>query len=189
MCTLSLVQLFDCSLPGFPVLHFLQAPLSMGFSRQENWSELPCPPPGDLLDRGIEPRSPVLAGGFFTTEPPGNLKPKSQTLPRNVLLTSSRKRWWSSLGGRARPREELRPGSPITRRHSWASARLGAHPSPAPQHPPRPPACACDYNLQDLSSKLGSLRGVQAPLLTWASPFSSSAFFTSSRPTEMEFIP
>ena len=138
VCTLSLVQLFDCSLPGFSVLHFLQALLSMGFSRQENWSELPCLPPGDLFDRGIEPRSPVspaLAGGFFTTEPPGNLKPKSQTLPRNVLLTSSRKRWWSSLGGRARPREELRPGSPITRRHSWASARLGAHPSPAPQHP------------------------------------------------------
>ena len=45
-----------------------QAPLSMGFSRQENWSALPCPPPGDLPDPGIELRSlrsPVLAGGFF----------------------------------------------------------------------------------------------------------------------------
>ena len=31
----------------------------------------PCPPPGDLPDPGIEPLSPVLAGGFFTTEPPG----------------------------------------------------------------------------------------------------------------------
>ena len=43
-------------------------PLSMGFSRQEYWSGLPCPPPGDLSDPGIEPvtlTSP--AGGFFTT--------------------------------------------------------------------------------------------------------------------------
>ena len=48
----------------------LQAPLSMGFSRQEFWSGLPCPPPGDLPNPGIEPASlmsPALAGGFFTT--------------------------------------------------------------------------------------------------------------------------
>ena len=44
-----------------------QAPLSMGFSRQEYWSELPCPPSGDLPDPGMEPASPTLAGGFFTT--------------------------------------------------------------------------------------------------------------------------
>ena len=37
-----------------------QAPLSMGFSRQEYWSGLPCPPPWDLLDPGIEPESPAL---------------------------------------------------------------------------------------------------------------------------------
>jgi len=43
----------------------------VGFSRQEYWSGLPCPPPGVLPDPGIEPLSPVLAGGFFTTEPPG----------------------------------------------------------------------------------------------------------------------
>ena len=46
------------------------APLFVGFSRQEYWSGLPCPPPGDLPNPGIEPmslRSPVLAGGFFTT--------------------------------------------------------------------------------------------------------------------------
>ena len=35
---------------------------SMGFPRQEHWSGLPCPPPGDLPDSGIEPRSPALAG-------------------------------------------------------------------------------------------------------------------------------
>ena len=37
-----------------------QAPLSMGFSRQEHWSGLPCPPPGDLPNPGIKPRSPTL---------------------------------------------------------------------------------------------------------------------------------
>ena len=51
-----------------------QAPVSMGFSRQEYWSELPFPPPRDLPDPGIKPASlafPALAGRFFTTEPPG----------------------------------------------------------------------------------------------------------------------
>ena len=47
-----------------------QAPLSMGFSRQEYWGSLPFPPPGDLPNPEIKPTSPVspaLAGGFFTT--------------------------------------------------------------------------------------------------------------------------
>ena len=47
-----------------------QAPLPMGFSRQEYWSGLPFPPPGDLPHPGIESASlssPALAGGFFTT--------------------------------------------------------------------------------------------------------------------------
>ena len=51
-----------------------QAPLPMGFSRQESWSELPCPPPGDLPHPGMEPESlvsPALAGRFFTAETPG----------------------------------------------------------------------------------------------------------------------
>ena len=46
------------------------APLSMGFSRQEYWSGLPCPPPGDLPHPGIKTTSlmsPALAGGFFST--------------------------------------------------------------------------------------------------------------------------
>ena len=48
-----------------------QAPLSMGFPRQEYWSGFPFSSPGDLPDPGIKPASPALAGGFFTTEPPG----------------------------------------------------------------------------------------------------------------------
>ena len=54
-----------------------QATLSVGFSRQEYWSGLPCSPPGDLPNSRIKPPppgAPALAGGFFTTEPPG--KPK-----------------------------------------------------------------------------------------------------------------
>ena len=46
-----------------------QAPLSMGFSRQEYWSGLPFPSPGDLPDPGIEPRSPALQADALTSEP------------------------------------------------------------------------------------------------------------------------
>ena len=51
-----------------------QAPLSMRFSRQEYWSGLPCPSPGDLPDPGIEPASlmsPALAAGSLPLAPPG----------------------------------------------------------------------------------------------------------------------
>ena len=47
------------------------APLSMGFCRQEHCSGLPFPPPGELPNPGMEPLSPALEGGIFTTEPPG----------------------------------------------------------------------------------------------------------------------
>ena len=48
-----------------------QAPLSMGFSRQEHWSELPFPSPGDLSNPEIKLMPAALASGFLTTEPPG----------------------------------------------------------------------------------------------------------------------
>ena len=56
----------DGSLPGSSVL---------GFPRQEYWSGLPFPSPGDLPNPAVEPASPALAGGFFTTVPPGKLSP------------------------------------------------------------------------------------------------------------------
>ena len=59
-----------------------QVPLSMGFSRQEYWSQLPFLSPGYLPNPGIEPMSPALAGGFFTTEPPG--KPSLQGSPLQI---------------------------------------------------------------------------------------------------------
>ena len=68
---LSCVTLF---VTQFTVSH--QAPLSVEFPRQEYWSEVPFPSAGDLPHPGIKPASyvsPALAGGFFTTVPPGKL--------------------------------------------------------------------------------------------------------------------
>ena len=64
-CVLGDVQLFVT-----PRTVARQASVSMGFSRQEYWSGLPCPPPGDLPDPGLEPvspSSPAMAGRLFTT--------------------------------------------------------------------------------------------------------------------------
>ena len=60
---LSLVQLFV-----IPWTAAYQAPLSMEFSRQEYWSGLPFPSPGDLPDPGIKPRSPVLQADALPSE-------------------------------------------------------------------------------------------------------------------------
>ena len=64
--SLSRVQLFATV---WTVGH--QAPLSMGFSRQEYWSALPFPSPEDLPDPGIEPRSPALQADALPSEPIG----------------------------------------------------------------------------------------------------------------------
>ena len=71
--SLSRVRLFATP---WTVAH--QAPLSMGFSRQEYWSGLPFPSPGDLPDPGIKPRSPALQADALTSEPPG--KPSSSDI-------------------------------------------------------------------------------------------------------------
>ena len=54
-----------CPTLAIPQTAARRAPLSMGFSRQDYWSGLPCPPPGDLPDLGIELGSPALTGGLF----------------------------------------------------------------------------------------------------------------------------
>ena len=69
-CSTCVLSHSECPTLCDPVTAARQPPLSMGFSKQEYWSGLPCPPPGDLPDPGIEPTSllsPALAGGFFTT--------------------------------------------------------------------------------------------------------------------------
>ena len=57
LCCMCAKSVVSDSVTPWAVAH--QAPLSMGFSRQEIWSGLPCPPPGDLPDPGIEPTSPA----------------------------------------------------------------------------------------------------------------------------------
>ena len=67
--SLSCVRLFTT-----PWIVAHQSPPSMGFSRQEYWSGLPFPSPGDLPNPGIKPRSPALEADTLTSEPPGKLK-------------------------------------------------------------------------------------------------------------------
>ena len=64
-----------------------QAFLSVGFSRQEYWSGLPFPPPGDLPDPGMEPVSPALEGGFFTAESPGKPQREHSISSGHNILT------------------------------------------------------------------------------------------------------
>ena len=66
MKSLSRVRFFE-----IPWTVAYQAPPSMGFSRQEYWSGVPFPSPGDLADPGIEPRSPALQADALPSEPPG----------------------------------------------------------------------------------------------------------------------
>ena len=66
-----------------------QAPLSMGFSGQDYWSGLLCPPPGDLPNPGTGPESlvsPELAGGFFTTSAAWKacVYPEKTTIPKDI---------------------------------------------------------------------------------------------------------
>ena len=82
--SLSRVRLFATP---WTVAH--QAPPSMGFSRQEYWSGLPFPSPGDLPSPGIEPRSPALQADALTSEPPGKLwwrtKGRTREEPRDMI--------------------------------------------------------------------------------------------------------
>ena len=63
----------SCPTLAIPWITACQAPLSMGFSRQEYWSGLSCPSPGDLSYPGIEPRSPALQADSLLTELQGKI--------------------------------------------------------------------------------------------------------------------
>ena len=65
------VKVFVIQLNPWTVAH--QVPLSLKFFRQESWSGLPFPSPGDLSDPGIEPGSPILQAEFILSEQPGNI--------------------------------------------------------------------------------------------------------------------
>ena len=80
-----LCKLMDC------VSH--QAPLFTEFSRQESWSGLPFPSPGDLPDAGIEPGSPALPADSLPSEPPGKAishKQKNSTVAKSSTLQNSK---------------------------------------------------------------------------------------------------
>ena len=104
----------DCSSP---------APLCMEFSRQEYWIELPFPSPGDLPDPTIEPTSPVLAGRFFTIEPPG----KSRDLTICYIIATVTTSFYS-LGNRVWSFKEvknlLNSGARI-QSTKWANISIG----------------------------------------------------------------
>ena len=85
LCGLSCSVLSNSFVTPWTVAH--QAPLSMGFSRQEYWSGLPCPPPANLPNPGIEPRSPTLQMDSLLSEPPG--KPKNTGVGSLSLLQRS----------------------------------------------------------------------------------------------------
>ena len=121
-----------------------QAPLSMGFSRQEHWSGLPLPSPGDLPDRGTEPTrltSPALAGRFFAASATREALPLQRSLTQlqahwpphrfwNMPRTSS----WPEYVPGTPPREltaHLSPPSVLYAKVSF-SGRLGSACTPCP---------------------------------------------------------
>ena len=67
-----------------------QAPLSMGFSRQEYWSAQPFPSPGDLPNPGTEPGSPALQADSLPSEPPGKPRRTSEVRAKNHGSTKDR---------------------------------------------------------------------------------------------------
>ena len=130
-----------------------QAPQSMEFSRQEYWSGLPFPSPGDLPNPGIEPGSPALQADALPSEPPG--KPQAlgiwkeggeraarraprATAPMSTSTASlpaaargPRRCWPVTLGGPALRWSTAAPGGPHRRQTTTpTSPRNGADPSP-----------------------------------------------------------
>ena len=124
-----------------------QAPLSMGFLRQEYWSGLPFPPPRDLPDPGSAPVSPVslaLAGGFLTTEPFG--KPllffmHNNTYFNNIITIvidkGNEKSFNATIGGKdpepsVNAGRRVGPGAPLSSVSSLISWDGGSLGSPLP---------------------------------------------------------
>ena len=151
-----------------------QAPLSMGFSRQEHCSGSPCPPPGDLPDPGIEPGPPALQAGSSQSEPPGApgrgqrshvrgtrpLGPDPRLLLQQLWTNTGRWRAVTPAGrGGARARlclsfSRLQPG---LHRRDGRQHRLreeGPALTPDPALPPQPPA----HGLQKRSPTRTSFR-------------------------------
>ena len=111
---------------------------SWGFSRQEYWSGLPCPPPVDLPNPGIEPMSPTLQVDSLPSEPPGNPKKTgvgSLSLHQGILLTpvsAAAAKTLQSCPTLCDPIDSSPPGSPVpgfSRQEHWSGL-----PFPSPMH-------------------------------------------------------
>ena len=106
-----------------------QAPLSMGFSRQEYWSGLPCPPPGDLPNPGIEPVSlnvSCIAGGFFATTATWGAHANNKHI-QNIKCNTSKRETFQNQFKKITVREKKKKGSKL-RQISWPTRSLcGLH--------------------------------------------------------------
>ena len=118
MKSLSRVQLF-----ATPWTVAYQAPPSMGFSRQECWSGLPFPSPGDLPDPGIEPRSPALQADALPSEPPGKQKPVILLLKTQLSQVTVAGWSWHEVAleimGSSAPSIHLSPLCPLSAGPAW----------------------------------------------------------------------
>ena len=161
------------------------SPLSTGFSRQEYWSELPCPPPGDLPDPGIQPislTSPALAGGFSTTSATGKAQSVSHSVMSNfcnpkdsspLSMRISRQDYWSGLpfpspGDLPDPgMEPVSPASPALAGGFFATESPGKPKMLVAQ------LCPSFWDPTDCSPPGSSVHGIlQAGILEWVSiPF------------------
>ena len=112
-----------------------QAPLSMGFSRQEYWSVLPFPSPGDLPNPGFKPRSPALQADSSSSEPPGN------TLKKETVKSHNRVRLFAT------PRTvayQVPPSVGFPRQEYWSGLRFSSPDLPNSGIEPRSPALQAD---------------------------------------------
>ena len=107
-----------CLTPCDPIVH--QAPLSMRFPRQEYWSGLPFPSPGDLPDPGIELVSPASPLAFFTTEPLWKLR--YETISLKILPTNSRAKVNQNLRVCRGPLRGVRKLLPLLFSRLWTTA-------------------------------------------------------------------
>ena len=118
----------------------------MGFSKQEYWSGLPCPPPGDLPDPGIEPMSlmsSAVAGGFFTTSALWEAQNLSNTQRTSRLQTAPfRARAWTWIhksDSYPVASDSLQPhGPPISAHGLLQALTLSGLPFPTPGYLPDP---------------------------------------------------
>ena len=134
-----------------------QAPLSMGFSRQEYWSGSPCSPPEDLPDPGIEPlslTSPALASGFFTSSATweGQTDLSSvvkqweiQHPARNSGLRGWSQQWWTPGGSLEKHIPGPHPDLLIQRLWEWDSATCAFLSFPGTSDPPSSLRTMCEY--------------------------------------------